>query len=586
MKIRQQYKSYHFYQSQPNTTQIITNDNSFLRNGKLKEEIQQFQQLKSLKINKTYLNDINSLIPMKLTKLDIAYNRFTSINSLETMTTLQILNISGNPITQIPILPLQLKSLHCIECPLFDNKQTIRSLYRLSQLTCLDIPRSTIEDPVDPTLQLQSLQRQRKITKLIKNQKEYYEKIHNTPAPLLFDSDVYLRILVLFLPNLLLMNKERITQEVRQVLKQSVNEELDLSKLTSRTSILENELTSNEILTIHKLGTVQRNYSSFVSSLYGFSKTPCKHLVPQLRTVRQVEFNKFIPGEIIIGGTDGSVHLLDIQQNKSQQIESPFNVDAFGICWDNQINRKSHCLIGNNEGILCLYDFEKQYTPITTINGLNRISSVHINSIGDTFTTTGYLSNVNLFDYETMKIKHVFSQMHRNIVNVAKYANQDPHLLTTCSYDGSVCMWDTRTDCTQPIHRYVGETQFITTIFSSNDKNILIAGFDNYVGVLDLRNMRFIRMQLERRWNPNSSCRAYYCNGDESIVVSNSNERTLHVLRAYDGKRILDCHSDDVNPLFSGIVSVRSDPFNDFNFLSVMCDQSFTHFGLFQCELF
>ena len=604
MRLQQQYKSYNYYQSQKQTTQIITKDNHFIHNGKIISEILEFQQLRSLKISQTGLQSIDTIIQLPLTKLDLSNNRITSIDGIQSMTTLQLFSISSNPIRSLSSLPLQLKAFHCSHCLLEDNKQSIRALYQLTSLTCLDIPRSTIEEPIDPIEQLQTLRQLRHVNKLIKTQKEYYERIHNTPAPLLFDSDVYIRLLVLFLPNLLLLNKERITTEIRQMIKETVNEEIDMNINSSYYSILQ-ETSTTQSNTIHKLNTIQRRYSSFITSIYSLQQTPYNHFIPLDTTVRQVEFNKYIPGQIVVGGTDGSIKLMDIQQNEMIPIESPFSINSFGICWNNQYSQKSQCLIGNEEGILCLYDFsslshdhydnniydgngmiiERRIQPKHTITGLNRISSTHLNCTGNTFLTTGYLTNVNLYDYETMHITHLYSQMHRETVNVAKFANQHPELLTTCSFDKSACIWDTRTDCRQPVHKFVGETLLITTIFSSNDQNVLIAGADNYVMTLDLRNMKCIRMKLERRWNTDGMCRAYYCNGDESIVVSNSCERSLHILRSYDGKRILDCHADSVSSEFTGTISVRPDPFNDFNFLSIMCNDAFDTFGLFSCQL-
>ena len=108
---------------------------------------------------------------------------------------------------------------------------------------------------------------------------------------------------------------------------------------------------------------------------------------------------------------------------------------------------------------------------------------------------------------------------------------------------------------------------------------------DNYVETIDLRNQQFVKMKLERRWNDESYSRAYYSFGDESIVVSNTSERTLHIVRSFDGKRILDCHADNVNSHFNGILTFRSDPFNDFNFLMIMIDDEAANYGLFQCEL-
>ena len=175
-------------------------------------------------------------------------------------------------------------------------------------------------------------------------------------------------------------------------------------------------------------------------------------------------------------------------------------------------------------------------------------------------------------------------------MNVSKFANQSPFLLTTCSFDCSTAIWDIRTPHSVPVMKRKCQTPLVTTIFSSDDTSILVAGQDNYVEDIDVRTGKGIVMKLERKWLDDHYCRAYYCNGDNAIVVANTEELSLHVARRFDGKRVIDCYfnTDDDNAKIDdmkGFISVRSDPFNDFSFTAIAIDQEFEPFGLYNCSL-
>ncbi|EDR28801.1 hypothetical protein EDI_130780 [Entamoeba dispar SAW760] len=575
--IHPRYYSYEYYEDNSNTTSICSMDSSFIDNGGFIPQIQRFKNLVSLKFNNTELNHLDELISLPLTLLDISNNQISSLSPLIYLTTLKFLNASTNPILLIPPLP-ELKSLCLNNCPLKDNKQTIRSLYKMTTLTCLELPRSTHTKLIDPKQALQRIRFQRRKGKLFKTQKEYYERINNTPTPLIFDSDIYIRTLILFLPLLIVFNKERIDKNVRRLIAQSVNDEVSIP--LQHTSII------NYIQHI-QLGKIQRNYNSFITTLYRFNETPFKQLIPEIEVPRQIEYNKCIPGKLLVSCLNGKIYLYDFQSNISTQIDSPFNSSPYGICWCSEKSKANNCIIGSDTGKLCYYDFSKRKQPLLTIDNLERITSVHLNCNCSKFITSGFETNINLFDFETFKLERVYGSLHNENVNVAKFSNTNPFLFTTCSFDSCAAIWDLRTDCSIPVIKYIGETLLVTTIFSENDLNILIAGCDNYVESIDLRIQKGIKMQLERRWDNNSFCRGYYCNGGESVVISNSHEQTLHITRTYDGKRIIDCHCDNINHQlnFDGIITVRCDPFNDFDFSLVMNNDSLTQLGLFHCQL-
>ncbi|KAL7716401.1 Uncharacterized protein QTN25_006045 [Entamoeba marina] len=519
----------------------------------------------------------DSLNGLNLHYLNLSNNSLTSISSLTTITSLTYLDVSNNPIYSIPSLP-KLHSLNMDKCPLLDNRQTILALHKLTTLTCLTLPQSTITTPPDPYNMVTQLRLYRGTNLYARTQRNYYKKLMQTPSPKILDCDVYIRILLLFLPQLLVFNKERLTIDIRKSIAYSVNVELSLQ---SKQSVITH-------VNKQKLGRYEHDYGRFISSLREFNPTPYKRIAPAIIAPRQLEFNKFNPQQILVGTTEGKLYIVDSETNTSSQITSPFRSSPFGMCWCGRQDISQTAIIASDDGIIAFYDFEKQKEPLHTINEFERITSIHMDSMCDKFISSGFETNVNLFDFETRQLLHVYGSFHTGSVNVAKFANISPFLFTTCSFDSSAAIWDIRTDCTNPVIRYRSQTPLITTVFSGDDLSILIAGEDNYVEDVDIRTNKGTQMLFERRWVRDSYCRAYYCNGNDLVIASNTNECTLHVARRYDGKRVIDCHFDvDGNQQNdpTGFISVRSNPFKDYSFVGILIDDDVNPLGLYECSL-
>lgn len=116
-----------------------------------------------------------------------------------------------------------------------------------------------------------------------------------------------------------------------------------------------------------------------------------------------------------------------------------------------------------------------------TFDEFDQLTSVHVNSTDELFLASGYSRNVALYDIGTGKRVEVFDNMHREHINVVKFANHSPSIFVTSSFDQDVKMWDLRQKPIRPCYTSTSSRGNVMACFSPDDYYLLVSGVDNEV---------------------------------------------------------------------------------------------------------
>ena len=125
-------------------------------------------------------------------------------------------------------------------------------------------------------------------------------------------------------------------------------------------------------------------------------------------------------------------------------------------------------------------DFSCRYDA-ATFDDFEQLTSVHVNSTDDRFLASGYTRDIALYDIDSGKRIQLFRDMHRDPINVAKFANHSPFLFATSSFDRDVKMWDLRQNMLRPCYTTSSSRENVMVCFSPDDHYLLVSAVDNEV---------------------------------------------------------------------------------------------------------
>lgn len=145
--------------------------------------------------------------------------------------------------------------------------------------------------------------------------------------------------------------------------------------------------------------------------------------------------------------------------------------------------------MGSDNGSLRLYDINDMcakveddcYHSMVVFDDFEQLTSVHINSTDDRCLTSGYSKKVAIYDIGTGQRLHLFNDLHREPINVAKFSNHSPNLFVTSSFDRDIKMWDSRQKPLQPCYTTSSSRGNVMVIFSPDDLYLLVSAIDNEV---------------------------------------------------------------------------------------------------------
>lgn len=118
-----------------------------------------------------------------------------------------------------------------------------------------------------------------------------------------------------------------------------------------------------------------------------------------------------------------------------------------------------------------------------TFEDFEQLTSLHVNSTDDQLLASGYSKGVALYDVGSGRRLQLFSNLHREPINVAKFAHHSPYLFATSSFDHDVKMWDLRQSIRKPCYTASSARGNVMACFSPDDHYLLVSAVDNEVHI-------------------------------------------------------------------------------------------------------
>ncbi|XP_076941365.1 protein DWD HYPERSENSITIVE TO UV-B 1-like [Bidens hawaiensis] len=295
---------------------------------------------------------------------------------------------------------------------------------------------------------------------------------------------------------------------------------------------------------------------------------------------RQFEYHPSNSSLMVIGTLDGEVIVVNHESEKVVRYITSHRCmnSVLGLCWLKKYPNK--LISGSDNGLLKLYDI--QQIPSTNkgiyANGasvsfdeFDQLTSVHVNSLDELFLASGYSKDVALYDISTGRRLQVFTDMHKEHINVVKFANHSPSMFATSSFDHDVKMWDLRQKPIHPCYTASSGRGNVMVCFSPDDHYLLVSSVDNEVKQLLAVDGR---LHLDFGISPTGSAqnytRSYYMNGRDYVLCGSCDEHVVRICCAQTGRRLRDISLEGKSSGSSMFVqSLRGDPFRDFN-LSIL----------------
>ncbi|XP_065876235.1 protein DWD HYPERSENSITIVE TO UV-B 1-like isoform X2 [Euphorbia lathyris] len=290
---------------------------------------------------------------------------------------------------------------------------------------------------------------------------------------------------------------------------------------------------------------------------------------------RQFEYHPSDSRLMAFGTLDGEVVVINHENGKVVgYVPSTGAMNSIlGLCWLKM--HPSKLLAGSDNGCLKLFDINHMPPKVSDLNyatgvvcfdDFEPLTSVHINATDDQFLASGYSKDVALYDINTRRRIQLFTNMHREPINVAKFAHHSPFLFATSSFDRDIKLWDLRQKPEQPCYIASSSRGNVMVCFSPDDQYLLVSAVDNEVKQLLADDGRVhMNFEIASTGSAHNYTRSYYINGRDYIISGSCDENVVHVCCAQTGRRLRDVYLEDIesgNSLF--VQSLRGDPYRPF----------------------
>ncbi|KAM7251007.1 hypothetical protein ACFE04_022890 [Oxalis oulophora] len=290
---------------------------------------------------------------------------------------------------------------------------------------------------------------------------------------------------------------------------------------------------------------------------------------------RQFEYHPSNSSLMVFGTLDGEIVVVNHENGKVVSYVPSLGAMncVLGLCWLKR--HPSKVIAGSDNGTLKLYDI--QQTPPTamgmfgvTFDDFDHLTSVHVNATDELFLASGYSKDVALYDIGSGRRLHMFTDMHREHINVVKFSNHSPSIFATSSFDQEVKLWDLRQKPVQPCYTSLSSKGNVMVCFSPDDSYLLVSAVDNEVRQIQAVDGRpHLNFEIAPTGSFQNYTRSYYMNGRDYIISGSCDEQIVRICCAQTGKRLKDVYLEGKDTASMFVQSLRGDPVRDFN-LSVL----------------
>ncbi|PON66700.1 WD repeat containing protein [Parasponia andersonii] len=329
----------------------------------------------------------------------------------------------------------------------------------------------------------------------------------------------------------------------------------------------DNQLFFSRSLCAAKLGSSEWSLLCPVSNFSKKFKEESKRPRP-----RQFEYHPSDPSLMVFGTLSGEVFVINHESGRTVSYIPCMGAmsSVLGLCWLKKYPSK--LIAGSDNGSLKLFDIKhtpREYaessisSQTVTFESFEQLTSLHANSTDEKFLASGYSKDVALYDIGSGKRLQLFTNIHREPINVAKFAYHSPYVFATSSFDRDVKMWDLRQNPLRPCFTSSSRRGNVMVCFSPDDLYLLVSAVDNEVQQLSAADGRLLmNLEIASTGSAHNYTRSYYMNGRDYIISGSCDEHVVRICCAQTGKRLRDVYLEDLesgNSMF--VQSLRSDPF-------------------------
>ncbi|PRQ22817.1 putative transcription factor WD40-like family [Rosa chinensis] len=263
---------------------------------------------------------------------------------------------------------------------------------------------------------------------------------------------------------------------------------------------------------------------------------------------RQFEYHPSNSSLMVFGTLDGEIVAVNHENGKIVSYIPSLGAmnSVLGLCLLKKYPSK--LIAGSDNGSLKLYDIHHMRSVETCICGgagsvsfdeFDQLTSVHVNSTDELFLASGYSRDVALYDISSGKCLQVLTNMHREHINVMKFAK--PSVFAASSFDQDVKMWDLRQKPISPCYSSSSSRGNVMVCFSPDDHYLLVSAVDNEVRqLLAVDGRLHLNFEIASTGSSQNYTRSYYMNGRDYIISGSCDEHVVRICCAQTGRRLRD----------------------------------------------